>query len=503
MMSAIGVFFGVLFVLLFAVAVTSNGALKGPDAFALRWTVISLAVALSGVAAWLRWRMSQPLKTPNRTPSVSDRPATPLTQRRPADAAAEVAAASQHAIVFRQHFPPRHGTSALSFFGGVPIAPRNFTWPRPAGEGAQARPFNFLMQIDCAAVPPNGRRGLLPDRGVLYFFHDLTWSQPDAFRVLYVDAQDVDRWTVVPPPDDLGPAFGDKAVWTWKWTQSPADCPRFLPKWTFDPVVIDLPVPHRDEEEDADAPVWWPGEKRTAEALRAAQGEDVPGNWFTVEDFTSDDGRLRRPFANYPHDWRAMQICSGLIAGRLRNTHGLRGTGAVLRDRTDAERDALRLQIRDEALKWFSRAAAEPPFAAVPQAESDRFWSWLETYPWLVRFVITEAVTLSIETSLVESEQAAARIPADLARRIHHRHTLAVRRVDKLFASTPDRMLAPPVDVQGHQWDRAKTHLLLLELSSNGGLGHEFGEGVYQFWITPADLKARRFDKVALTADAY
>ena len=64
-------------------------------------------------------------------------------------------------------------------------------------------------------------------------------------------------------------------------------------------------------------------------------------------------------------------------------------------------------------------------------------------------------------------------------------------------------MLAPPVDVQGHQWDRAKTHLLLLELSTDHGLGHHFGEGVYQFWITPADLKARRFDKVMLTADAY
>ena len=65
------------------------------------------------------------------------------------------------------------------------------------------------------------------------------------------------------------------------------------------------------------------------------------------------------------------------------------------------------------------------------------------------------------------------------------------------------KLTAPPVDVQGHQWDRAKTHLLLLELSSNHGLGHHFGEGVYQFWITPADLRARRFDKVELTADAY
>jgi hypothetical protein len=34
-------------------------------------------------------------------------------------------------------------------------------------------------------------------------------------------------------------------------------------------------------------------------------------------------------------------------------------------------------------------------------------------------------------------------------------------------------------------------------------LGHHFGEGVYQFWITPADLRARRFDRVDLTADAY
>jgi Domain of unknown function (DUF1963) len=112
-------------------------------------------------------------------------------------------------------------------------------------------------------------------------------------------------------------------------------------------------------------------------------------------------------------------------------------------------------------------------------------------------------VTLSIEASLVESQEAAARIPADVARRVHSRHALAVQSERGLFASMPDRMLAPPVDVQGHHWDRAKTPLLLLELSSNEALGHEFGEGVYQFWITPADLRARRFDKVVLTADAY
>lgn len=119
------------------------------------------------------------------------------------------------------------------------------------------------------------------------------------------------------------------------------------------------------------------------------------------------------------------------------------------------------------------------------------------------RFVIGDALTISIEESLLASPEAAARVPADVARRVHSRHALAVRHEERLFVNTPDRMLAAPVDVQGNQWERAKTHLLLLELSSNEGLGHHFGEGVYQFWITPADLKARRFEKVVLTADAY
>jgi hypothetical protein len=34
-------------------------------------------------------------------------------------------------------------------------------------------------------------------------------------------------------------------------------------------------------------------------------------------------------------------------------------------------------------------------------------------------------------------------------------------------------------------------------------LRYAFGEGVSQFWMTPADLRARRFDKVVLTADVY
>jgi hypothetical protein len=529
--SAGATFLGVLLIVAFAIGVSSQGALKGPDAFVLRWTVISLMVAFSALVAWVRWtffllpRLSatpaatvagsgSPQRSRTGAPSSAASrplnppgPAWPAPQplNRPVPAAPgpspDILAASRQAIVFRQHFPPPHRDSARSFFGGAPVAPGGFRWPRPAGAGAQSKPFSFLMQIDCAEVPAPARLGMLPDRGVLYFFHDLTWKQPEAFRVLYEEDGNKD-WRTIEPPDDLGPAFGDQAKSVWQWTQSADDCPRLLPKWTFQPIAVQIPPDAYDpqERETPDAPFLWPGEKRTAEALRRAQDEDVPSTWFSVRMSIDEQGGLRRPFANYPHDWRAVQICSGLLLHRTRDR--LPSTHA-LRELSEDERAALVARLRDQAKRWFDRAASHPPFAAVPQRPSDEFWSWLAVTPWLVRFVITDALTLSVEASLSASQDAAARIPADVARHVHSRHALAVESEHGLFATTPDRMLAPPVDVQGHQWDRAKTHLLLLELSSNDGLGHQFGEGVYQFWITPADLRARRFDKVELTADAY
>jgi hypothetical protein len=408
-----------------------------------------------------------------------------------------IAAAAKQAIVFRQHFPLRRQQS-LSFFGGAPVAPRGFRWPRPAG--TEPKPFSFLMQIDCAAVPAAARLELLPDRGVLYFFLDLKWAQADACRVLYVESGE--DWGAVEPPGDLGPAFGDEAAFVRKWTQSAQDCPRLLPKWTFEPVAIQIPAGDRDELEEEDAPFLWPGEKGTAEALRAAQGEEVLANLFSVQDFVDGQDVMQRPFSNYPHDWRAVQVFTGLLLDRLRQPRHVPGI-AKLRALSELERDALVVRISDDAQDWFNRAASHPPFAAMPQAESDQFWSWVTDKGWLVRFVISDALTISIEASLTDSQEAAERIPADVVRRVHSRHALAIRSERGLFASTPNRMLSAPVDVQGNQWERAKTHLLLLELSSNEGLGHHFGEGVYQFWITPDDLKARRFDKVELTADAY
>jgi hypothetical protein len=136
---------------------------------------------------------------------------------------------------------------------------------------------------------------MLPDRGVLYFFHDLTWGQPDVFRVLYEEGGHED-WRTIEPPDDLGHPFGDQAKFVWQWAQSADDCPRVLPKWTLQPLALTIPRDVYDPQgrETPGAPFLWPGEKRMAEALRRAQGEDVPSNWFSVRDSIDEMERQAR-----------------------------------------------------------------------------------------------------------------------------------------------------------------------------------------------------------------
>jgi hypothetical protein len=64
-------------------------------------------------------------------------------------------------------------------------------------------------------------------------------------------------------------------------------------------------------------------------------------------------------------------------------------------------------------------------------------------------------------------------------------------------------MFGPPSFVQGYVEEHLEQHVLLLELSTRGWIGHEFGEGVLQFMIRPSDLRELRFDKVMLIASAY
>ena len=60
-----------------------------------------------------------------------------------------------------------------SKIGGKPWLPRDFQWPVFVDEEENiGRPLSFLCQIDLEDIKQYDNEGLLPDRGILYFFYE-------------------------------------------------------------------------------------------------------------------------------------------------------------------------------------------------------------------------------------------------------------------------------------------------------------------------------------------
>ena len=85
-----------------------------------------------------------------------------------------------------------------SKFGGKPDLPENFQWPYFEGinfDGERKnRPLSFILQINCTEMKQYDTDNKLPDKGMLYFFYELstmTWGMsPDdkgSSKVYYFD----------------------------------------------------------------------------------------------------------------------------------------------------------------------------------------------------------------------------------------------------------------------------------------------------------------------------
>ena len=413
-------------------------------------------------------------------------------------------AAARQAIVFRQYFPPQLGAQSRSFFGGAPFVPGTLEWPRDPDSG---KALHFILQVDLAAVPDEARLGVLPDGGVLAVFLDLQWGAGDAYRVVWQQGYEGMPWGELDPPRDLTAAYGDEAAYTWPWALTPEHGIQLLPRWPFEPVRIALPEMPQDED-DAGSPPSWSGGGEVSEALLAAQvqggePETLPEQ-FSPQDFLSPDGEtLVAPWPGFPQDWLAIQTASAALV-RAADSAVRFPRRSLYPDMDDAARAAHVATVKDEAQAWFDHALGNPALGPVAPPVRKAFWDWFAGHKPLAQLVAPGAVEAAIETTLHAAPQEAAKIPPEITARVAYRHVLAQRSEGgHIHAPTPDRMVAPFSDVQGEQQEIAATHLLLLELSSNEGIGHHFGEGVYQFWITPEDLADRRFDAVVLTRAAY
>jgi hypothetical protein len=400
-----------------------------------------------------------------------------------------ILAATEQAIVFRQSYPPLYAPQSRSFFGGLPLANIPFEWPRG---GKTGRPLHFVMQLDCAQVQPAARLKLLPDNGQLYLFVDLERGVGREFRVIWCEPGS-GEWSEIDPPEALAPAYGPMTQDVWPWALDATVGTPILPRWPFEPV----PVTALSLGDASTLPVWTNTDE-IAEALLAAQGDPVMHNPVSIADFAE----TARPWADFPRDWMSVQITSAMLVQMARRAEHLpaRSLYPALPQEQAAEEIA---RACSEAQAWYDHALRNSAFKRLTSEERRAFWDWFSSHSAISHLIAPAAFEASIETGLHAFPETAQEVPHLVIDRLMYRHALAARSGDQIHAPVPARMLAARSDMHVDQHERARTHLLLLELPTNESLGHHFGNGILQFWIKPEDLGARAFDKIEMTNTAH
>ncbi|MEV0534204.1 DUF1963 domain-containing protein [Kitasatospora sp. NPDC050463] len=139
--------------------------------------------------------------------------------------AGELVEVAEHGIALGTRPAGFDGPEPFSRCGGVPAVPPGFVWPGTES-GPEAVPDCFVAQIDLTEVASADVNGLLPPRGLLYFFFpgDDGFRGRDPVSVLHFP----DHTAADTAPYDVAsdPAFADpEAGWgapPWEFTGPPA-----------------------------------------------------------------------------------------------------------------------------------------------------------------------------------------------------------------------------------------------------------------------------------------
>jgi hypothetical protein len=413
-------------------------------------------------------------------------PQTPPPDGRPA-----LDAVRDQAVVLQQHLPSRR--NARSYWGGRPSLPPGVPWPTFTTQDGVERALSFVFQVSCAEVPAEGRLGIFPSRGLLLFFADLDWGVHWEWRVVYVDGEPA-AWPETEVPATLPRAYGSRDYWD--WPRSDDDWPRLLPRWSVTPRLLRDTLPPAVDEDEAYERRCWPGNLDVVRSLESIDGAIVRQQFFQN---TYEDGVLVRPFSTFPHDWRAVKILFGHLDKQAGRGHLSRRVARG--ELTEADARTVEDAARTAVAEWTELASQHDPREPLPPEARDLAWSDVLEYQDISLFALTEAVNDSLDATLSDGD--ASLLPPEAVDLVRSRHALGSRGEHGLHVNDPDRLLAPPTLVQTEADERVDEWLLLLQLGSAPQLGHHFGEGVYQFWIRPEDLAARRFDRVELHAEAY
>lgn len=405
---------------------------------------------------------------------------------------------------------------ARSWFGGLPQL-GTVPWPR----GADGRALPFGAQIDCADLDGLVPAGLLPEAGALAFFLDRG-------AVVYVPPGS-DR-TPTPPPPFAVPAYEPNRD-LFPRAGSPWVVPTF-PYWpvALTPIATDPLDPSLDEDARHDAR--WAAlasavaaqvEKRAyflgAQAAYAALGDGSRPFWwhgvhaYLVQTRIALHHADTSVAAHKPYLERARaevrRLTPGFTLARL--WRGPPTDPALVKAETELAKQAdraadLQRQIADlpafiaEAERF---CAGRDPWARLDPESVVAFTALMArghaTFPDLLRYaVMRDPSDLAVETikaMMTGPPEAFAALPCEIRALINQGY--------RQPTDTWHQMFGPGTCIQDAA-DAYSDHHMLLQLMYDDMLAWRFGDmGVAQFWIHPADLAARRWEKAFLTFECH
>ena len=420
-------------------------------------------------------------------------------------------------LAIKHRFPPRLPQRSMSYLGGLPIVPDDFDWPTLHNNKGLLERLNFMAQIDCSDLPPGPGRELLPDRGYLYFFAPMSLTfGPDAmhFVTRYEPQPATQKWEPVDMPftGKIEPADPMDVIWRGKRTH-------------YDRVEIEfgwIEEPSDDEvaARAAEGHAFEVADKIRVERLHAFHGPPVAPDRLLLAHHAPKDA-LWIPYAGFPINWSSARIVRKFVEAYHREetqdvADRLKALGDVAADHPEAQRlRTLQRELSTFSLKMSNAFfptlnSGMKEFDAPPVDVKEKILTFLHDLrangmpsskerpyyhlrlPLVINQWLAIAAIHGAEGGLTDPVGAAL-ISPDVVAALAHRH-----------ASGKHQMLGEGEVVQVAADEMKDRYLLLLQLGPDPALNWTIGEmGPLQYWITPEDLAAKRFENSLLTIEAY
>jgi len=160
------------------------------------------------------------------------------------------------------------------------------------------------------------------------------------------------------------------------------------------------------------------------------------------------------------------------------------------------------IELRENLLQW---ADHNQPWAIMAEEDIIKLRNVLRSLRSELREIVRYVFCLSDVESLEKlTLNAIACDPTGPIKELAPQAQLSINLIFRQSIKRNHQMFGDGIQVQGNAADHYRNSLMLLQLNYDMSMGWQFGDvGVFQFWITPEDFQANRWDKVEVSFEGH